>query len=196
MKAPDKLPVGCVILAAGNSTRFKDNKLFAEIDGKAMIERTFEAVPTEKLSAVTVVTQYESIARLAESFGFECIMNKRPEAGLSLSVRLGTNALKDRCGGILYQVSDQPWLKRGSVSRMIEVFRENSDSIVSMSSGGKRGNPCIFPKAYFDELCALTGDMGGRTVIERHKDKLLLFEAAEEELVDVDTPDALTKAFR
>ena len=173
----DRLPIGCVILAAGSSARFGNNKLFARIDSKSMIEHAFEAVPADELSAVAVVTQYESVAKLAESCGFRRIINRHPELGQSHSVALGTDALKDDCRGILYLVADQPRLKRGSVSRMLDVFRGSPDSIVAMSSEGRRGNPCVFPRAYFDELCTLTGDTGGRSVIERHKDRLILFES-------------------
>ena len=189
MKSSDPITIGCVILAAGNSVRFGENKLLAEIDGKAMIERAFEAIPAEKLCSVAVVTQYESIVKLAENSGFQTIINRHPELGLSHSVKLGTTPLKDQCDGILYMVADQPWLKRESVARMLNVFREHPDCIVSMSSGGKRGNPCIFPKATFNELCSLSGDKGGRTVIERHEDQLILFEVDENELKDIDTPN-------
>ena len=189
MKYSDNIRIGCVILAAGNSVRFGENKLFAPIDGKAMIERAFEAIPTDKLCAVTIVTQYDSIVKLAESYGFRYVINHQPELGISRSVMLGTRALQNQCDGILYTVADQPWLKGESVSRMLEIFRENADKIVGMSSNGNRGNPCIFPKAYFDELCALSGDKGGRTVIERHVEDLILFEVSESELKDIDTPD-------
>ena len=189
MKTSDRLSIGCVILAAGNSVRFGENKLLTRIGEKTMIEHAFEAVPADELCAVAVVTQYESIEKLAESYGFQCIINRHPERGQSHSVILGTTALEDHCDGILYQVADQPRLKRESVSRMLDVFREHPDSIVGMSSGGRRGNPCIFPKVYFDELCRLSGDSGGRTVIERHEDELILFEVSADELTDIDTPD-------
>ena len=38
---------------------------------------------------------------------------------------------------------------------------------------------------------ALDGDRGGSGVIRRHEEALLLMEAADEELWDVDTPQAL-----
>lgn len=180
--------IGCVILAAGSAERFGSNKLLTDISGKPMIDRAFDAIPAEKLSDIIVVTQYDAIAELADQRGFRTIINHHPELGISRSVMLGTTALKDHCDGILYQVADQPWLKRESVSRMIDVFRNHPDHIVSMSSSEKRGNPCIFPKAYFNELCALSGDKGGRAVIERHEDHLILFEVSAVELTDVDTP--------
>ena len=188
MESREDIRIGCVILAAGDSTRFKGNKLLAEIGGKTVIERAFDAVPVDELCSLAVVTQYDCIRELAERRGFRCIMNSRPEDGLSLSVRLGTRELEDECDGIVYMVADQPMLGRGSVEGMIELFRERPESIVAMSSGGKRGNPCLFPRKYYAELRALEGDSGGRSVIEKHEDDLILFEAPRYELADVDTP--------
>ena len=189
MKSDNQLQIGCVILAAGNASRFGGNKLFAPIGDKMMIERAFDAIPTEKLNDIIVVTQYDKVAALAADRGFQTVINDCPELGISRSVQLGTEALKDRCGGILYQVADQPWLKRESVSKMLDLFRAHPESIVSMSCNGKRGNPCVFPEKYFDELCSLSGDTGGRAVIQRHEDDLILFEVESSELTDVDTPD-------
>lgn len=193
MKNSDQISVGCVILAAGNSIRFGENKLFAPIDGKPMIERAFDAIPTEKLCDIVVITQYDRIEKLSLQHGFRCVVNPHPELGLSRSVYLGTKALFDRCDGILYQVADQPRLTKESVSKMLDCFLEHPDSIVAMSSGKRRGNPCIFPKAYFDELCSLSGDKGGRSVIERHEDALVLFEVDASELRDVDTPKDISE---
>lgn len=194
MKNETPLSLGCVILASGNSARFGKNKLLVPVQGKPMIERAFEAVPAQALSDVVVITQYEDIEALAGRFGFRCVRNRSPELGLSHSVRLGTLALRECCDGILYQVADQPWLKRESVSRMLEVFRAHPGSIVSMSCGGRRGNPCVFPKTCFDELCRLTGDRGGRAVIEGNGHPLILFEAAGAELADIDTPEDLIQS--
>lgn len=193
MKNSGQFRIGCVILAAGNAIRFGKNKLLTDINGKAMIECAFDAIPTEKLCDVVAVTQYDSVIKLAESRGYHCVINDQPVLGISRSVMLGTTVLKDRCDGILYQVADQPWLKRESVSRMLDVFRNHPDRIVSMSCGGKRGNPCVFPKQFFDELCGLSGDKGGRAVIERHTDDLLLFDVPADELADVDTPEDILR---
>ena len=191
MKKSDLLSVGCVILAAGNSVRFGKNKLLTELNGKLMIERAFDAIPTDKLCDIVVVTQYDEIAKRAESYGFDCVINRHPELGEDRIWKGDYPMLMNRCSGILYQVADQPWLKRESISQMLDLFRASPDSIVAMSSGGKRGNPCVFPQAYFDELLGLSGDIGGRAVIERHGDRLILFEVEPSELIDIDTPDDL-----
>ena len=75
--------LGCVIMAAGNAVRFGANKLEAELDGKPLIRRAFEAVPAGVFDRVAVVTQYPAVAALAREFGFEPVRNDRPGDGLS-----------------------------------------------------------------------------------------------------------------
>ena len=38
------------------------------------------------------------------------------------------------------------------------------------SYGGQRGNPALFPRAFFAELAQISGDVGGRDVIRRHSE--------------------------
>ena len=187
----EKIAVGCVVMAAGNAARFGENKLAAKIGGKMLIEHALEAVPAEELAAVCVVTQYDEVETLAKRFGFRCVRNSHPEWGLSHTVRLGTEALRQECRAIVYQVSDQPLLRRESVRALVAFYREHPEHIVGASHGGKRGNPCIFPEPYFGALCALTGDVGGSAVIRKHEKDLLLWEIDPRELADVDTKEAL-----
>ena len=184
------LHIGCVVMAAGDARRFGENKLAAELDGKPLILRALEAVPAEAFSAVAVVTQYVQVEELARSFGFLPVHNAHPDWGISHTIRLGLEALGD-CDAALFQVSDQPLLCRETVAAEVAFFREHPDKLVGLSHGGVRGNPCIFPARYFPELLALREDHGGSTVIRRHEEELLLFEAPAGELEDVDTPAVL-----
>ena len=88
-----ELRIGCLVMAAGSGSRFGRNKLEAVVDGKSLLRRSLEAVPAEEFAQVTVVTQYDAAAALAEEFGFTVVRNDRPEDGLSRTVRLGTEAM-------------------------------------------------------------------------------------------------------
>ena len=187
-----KLKIGCVVMAAGNASRFGENKVAVLVDGKSMIRHTLEAVPKE-LETV-VVTQYAEVSILAEEFGFPCIPNKHPEWGISHTISLGTKHLS-HCDGILYMVSDQPLLRRASVEKLVEVWKSHPHKIAGASHDGKRGNPCLFPRKFFPALCALEGDTGGNAVIRANSEALLLVEFAREELRDVDTQDTLKELF-
>ena len=182
--------IGCLVMAAGNSLRFGENKLAAELDGKSLIRHALEAVPAELFSVVTVVTQYEEVEKLAAEFGFTCIRNAHPDWGISHTVELGTKAMYD-CDAILYMVSDQPLLSERSVAKVVEKWKSNTNSIVGAAHSGKRGNPNIFPHAFFDELLQLQEDRGGNAVIRAHEQQLMLVEVGQQELTDCDTPQAL-----
>jgi len=182
----DRLKIGCVIMAAGRSSRFGRNKLLEEIGGKSLICRALESVPAEMLYKTVVVTGYPEIKSQAEERGFSVVRNERPEDGISLSIRLGLNELQD-VDAVMFVVCDQPYLKRQSVAAALESYLEHPDQILSMSNNGRRGNPCIFPSALFPELLKLEGDVGGSAVIRKHDELMQLFEVAEvAELEDVD----------
>lgn len=182
--------IGCVVMAAGDARRFGENKLAALFDGKPLIRRALEAVPAEEFSAVAVVTQYPEVEAMAAEFGFIPVRNPHPDWGISHTIRLGLEALGE-CDAALFQVSDQPMLRRETVAAEAAFFREHPDKLVGLGHGGVRGNPCIFPAAYFPELLALQEDHGGSSVIRRHEEDLLLFECPARELEDADTRQAL-----
>ena len=182
--------IGCVVMAAGDARRVGENKLAALFDGKPLILRALEAVPAEEFSAVAVVTQYPEVEALASEFGFLPVHNPHPDWGISHTIRLGLEALGE-CGAALFQVSDQPMLRRETVKGEVEFFRRHPDKLVGLGHDGVRGNPCIFPAAWFPELLALKEDHGGSSVIRRHEEDLLLFECPARELADADTRQAL-----
>ena len=182
------MKIGCVVLAAGNSIRFGENKLLREFAGQTMIARALAAIPAEKLAKVVVVTQYREIEELAMENGFTPIRNEHPEFGQSYSVKLGLQALSDY-DAVLFQVSDQPLLQRKSVAALIDFYCKHPKNIVALGYQGQRGNPCIFPAAYFPKLMEMDGDHGGNVVIRRHEDALMLLEVSPQELTDVDTPE-------
>lgn len=180
----------CLIMAAGNASRFRANKLAAEFNGKPLIRHALEAVPPALFSRVAVVTQYPQVMALAQEFGFEAMENPHPDYGISYTIRLGTEALAD-CPAILYMVADQPLLSQDSVQRVVMAWQAQPDRIAGASHNGRRGNPNIFPREFYPELLALTEDHGGSTVIRAHPERFLPVEVAQEQLTDVDTPQAL-----
>ena len=187
----NQLKIGCVVMASGLSSRFGRNKLLESWEGKSLIDRALEAVPCEKLHRVVVVTRFPEIQILAERKRFDCVWNDRPEDGISRTISLGLQQLHDS-DATLFMVCDQPRLTRGYVSAMLDFYRGHPENIVCMSFGGERGNPCVFPSAFFPELLALRGDTGGSAVIQQHEPLLLRFEVSNaSELIDVDHPGDL-----
>ena len=184
------LRAGCLVMAAGNASRFGENKLTARFDGQSLFSLALAAIPEGLFARVTVVSQYPALLEEAARAGFDTILNDRPEDGISRTIRLGTQAMAD-CDGILYMVADQPLLRAGTVRRVVDAWQEHPGCIAAAAHNGNRGNPCLFPARFFPELCALEADRGGSSVIRRHENALLLVEAGERELFDCDTKQAL-----
>lgn len=181
--------IGCVLMAAGAGTRFAGaNKLLAHFGGRPLICRAMDAIPQE--CETVVVTGCSEIAAEAGKRGFAVAENTRPGDGVSRTIRLGVERLA-HCEGILFLVGDQPLLTRRSVELILVRFRGDPTRICAAAGGGRRGNPCIFPREFFEELCTLTGDTGGSAVIRRHPERLTLVEIPAHELFDTDTGEAL-----
>lgn len=179
-------------MAAGLSSRFGENKLLAEFGGVTLIERALDCVPDGRVSRVCVVCSDEQVRSLALRRGFDTVWNDAPGLGASLSLQLGLNSVGN-VDGAMFMVCDQPQLTRSSVERLLELFAARPGCIAALSSGGRRGNPCIFPAELFDELRALRGDVGGSAVISRHADRLATLEVSSQELRDVDSREDLDR---
>ena len=185
-------PIGCLIMAAGNASRFGENKLTASFAGKSLFSLALAAIPADTFARVTVVSQYPALLQEAEQAGFHAIRNDRPDDGISRTIRLGTEAMAD-CAGILYMVADQPLLRQETVLRIVQDWRQHPGCIVGAAHNGHRGNPCLFPAAFFPELAALEGDCGGKRVIRAHPEALFTVPLPEEELFDADTKEELRR---
>ena len=140
---------------------------------------------------MAVVSHYDEILSAAHARGFAAVYNPAPEDGVSRTIALGMDALPGM-DALLFLVADQPLLRRESVSAELAFFRAHPEHIVALGHNARRGNPVIFPQAFFPALHALSGDTGGSAVIRSHPESLLLFEVNDPlELADVDTAAAL-----
>lgn len=186
-----KQKMGCILMAAGNASRFGENKLLADFMGKPLIEHALSAIPKNAFKRIVVVSQYPSVLVLAEEYGFEPVLNDDPDAGISRTITLGLHALGE-VDAALFMVGDQPCLRPETVGSLVEFYQARPEHIVAMGYGKRRGNPAIFPRSFFDELLALSAENGGSHVMCAHEDALLLYQVGQDlELRDIDNKQEL-----
>lgn len=182
--------LGAVLLAAGRSERFGENKLLADFAGRPMIACALEAVCAVCPARAVVVTGSERIAELARSEGFEVCDNAAPELGQSHSIHLGVSALREM-DALLLMVADQPLLSGASLVGLMAAFAQSGKGMACLCDRTHRGNPAVFSAAYYDALCALHGDGGAKPILRAHEEDLLIVPCVgEDELADADTPQA------
>lgn len=190
--------IACVLLAAGNGTRFGGDKLLAAVNGSPMIAHavSLHAALPYALRVAVIRADDDVLREKIDETAFAVACNPAPENGISGSVRIGLAAVIAEAerrdlvlDGVLFSVCDQPWLKRETVGRMMALFSEQPDRIVvPAAADGQRGNPAIFPAKFFPALLQLTGDRGGGKIIAAHSDCVLLCPTDPGELDDVDLP--------
>ncbi|MEG1741249.1 MAG: nucleotidyltransferase family protein [Acetivibrio sp.] len=185
-----KKKVGLVVLAAGSSLRYQGIKLLDEIDGKKMYRYILDTLKDTKMEPKVMVTQYEEIAQEAEKEGFCVVMNHKPEEGISRSIRLGMEKILEgypEIEGMMFSVSDQPYIKKETIQKIVQAFCDDKGQIVSAAYEEISGNPCIFNKSYFKELLCLEGDRGGKCVIKNHGGDVFYLQINnKKELQDID----------
>ncbi|MDF2484609.1 MAG: molybdopterin-guanine dinucleotide biosynthesis protein [Herbinix sp.] len=158
-----------------------------------MYQHILELMKTFPFSPKIIVTQYEEIERCASEYGFEAITNREPELGISHSIHLGLKAALEKkplLDGVMFGVCDQPYLKRTTIEKLLQACSDSDKNIVALAWQEAIGNPCVFGKKYYEELLALTLDVGGKKILHRHPEDVELVTAQEaKELIDIDTKD-------
>jgi molybdenum cofactor cytidylyltransferase len=183
-----------VVLAAGTSRRFGSQKLLASVGGMPLVRRSVEALLAAALDEIVVVVGSNALAVAAVLAGLSVrtVTNTGYAAGMSTSVRAGIDALGPATEAVLVALADQPDVGADIVDRLVERYRADGSPIVApVYRGGLRGNPVLFDRSLFDELRAVTGDEGGRSVVARDPRRVALVEFAREMPGDVDVPGDL-----
>lgn len=180
--------VGCVVKAAGKSTRFGGSKLLAPLGGRPVLVHVLENIPKTRFARLTVVVSDGKVAALCRDCGIEPLAYGG--GPVSETVRIGLSAM-DGMDGCMFVSGDQPLCQRVSYGRMLDAFTEAPEQIVRLSWRGQPGSPVLFPKHIFPRLAGLAGEKGGMAAVT-DEDVVRLVEAEHEaELWDADTPAAL-----
>ena len=188
--------VSAVVLAAGRSTRMGPiNKLLAPLGGRAMVRAVVDELAGPSVRPVVVVTGHEA-ERVEEALagtGVRLVHNPRFRQGLSGSMRAGLAALPESAEAAVICLGDMPLVTSAHVDRLVAAFdpAEGREICVPVFQG-KRGNPVLFARRFFDEMAAVRGDVGARHLIGEYEEYVCEVEMGDRAvLVDVDSPQAL-----
>jgi len=158
-------------------------KLFLPLRGKPVLQWVLESVLASGIDEVVcVVRDLRSICgKIAVSQErLIWLVNEATDRGQSTSVIAGLWAVDPRSEGALFLVGDQPLVQSALIDALIERFKSSAARIVAPSFRGQTRNPVIFRRDLFPELLKLTGDRGGRGVIDKYREQTALLEWHDE----------------
>lgn len=185
--------LGCIVLASGISMRFGSNKLMATLAEKPIVAHTIEKLTSlsDIFENSVVITRYDEIATLCEIYKANFVLHDLPYK--NDTIRAGVEALGKHYGYIFLQ-ADQPLLTEETLVALALSWQNDKDSIWRVSFDGEVYTPVIFPGKFFEKLRNLPKDSGGNVIIKSNKALVKKLEAKNKfEVMDVDTPDGITK---
>ena len=182
--------ISAILLGAGESKRMGVDKLSLPWRGKTVLEHCFETLLQSEVQELVVVLGIRNKRGKNRFQGGKAkvVVNPYSERGMSTSIQKGLRAIHPRSAGILIALGDQPFLKTRTINALVRAFDQGEEGIIIPSFRDRMGHPVIFHKRYRKELLDLRGDVGGRTVVERHPEDVKVVPIKSEGVVkDVDT---------
>ena len=187
--------VAALVLAAGSSRRMAGaNKLLQPVAGVPMVRRAANAALASRAIAVVAVTGFaaEEVTAAMAGLDIEFAHNPEHESGMASSLRAGLRALPADADAVVVVLGDMPMVSAAHIDRLIAAFDPVRGNIVVPMKDGRRGNPILWPRRFFDEMQQVQGDVGARGLLQRHADRIDVVPCDDEAIfADVDTPEAL-----
>jgi molybdenum cofactor cytidylyltransferase len=70
-------------------------------------------------------------------------------------------------------LADMPFISSGSHQAVTSCLRAGA-SLAASQYQGRRGHPVGFSGEWFPQLAAMTGDQGGKAILDKHRQNLVL----------------------
>ena len=165
--------------AAGGSRRLGTPKQLLEIDAEPLARRAARALLATQPAGLYVVVgaHAEEVFRAVADLTPERIDCRNWEEGLSASLRAGVAALPGDIDGVLVALCDQPAMDAAHLRRLIEKFCLHPRDAVASAYSGLLGVPAVLPRAWFEELSKLRGDLGARQLLRSASQMVQAVEA-------------------
>ncbi len=199
----EKHLTAAIILAAGSSSRMErqQHKLLLPLGNRPVVAHVVEAVLASQAQPILIVLGHQAelvrAALTAYSSDKRLLFVENPEykQGMSTSLRAGLQAMNglestvlEAIDGAIVLLGDQPLITARVIDILIATREETTKKIIAPLYNGRRGNPVVFSVDLFPELMIVTGDEGGRSVVEHHRQDIATVEIGDSAASsDVDT---------
>jgi len=187
--------VAGIVLAAGMSTRFGKTKQIAFWEGTNLTARAARAALDAGLHPVLVVVGWDAanVEQAVADLPVQCVLNPDYASGQSASIRCGLDALPPRTNAAIFILADQPLVTPAILRQILQAHRRTLAPACVPVFEGQRGNPVLFDRILFQELRGLSGDAGGRLLLEKLGDSVISIPSGRDVVLDIDTPEDYEK---
>lgn len=197
----DPFVISCLVLAAGESTRFPGNKLLYEIKPNiTLLEFLLQSIIGSKVNQIIVVLGFEAeiIKKKIDILSNDkvhTILNPEYKAGgMSSSIRQGMQLISD-VEAILITPGDIPLIPSNVFNSVIDHFNTNHPDIIIPTYNNFKGHPILISSKLFSEVRNITEANSGLKEITKTYWKNIEFLPTKNKgiLRDVDNFDDILK---
>lgn len=194
--------INCIVLAAGESTRFPGNKLFFEIKSNiTILDNLITSILHSKIDRTTIVIGFEaSIIRpriqALNDGSISVVFNPNfKRGGMSSSIRKGLREiLKDstlKPDAIIITPADIPFIPSKVFDQLIDRFQSNLPRIIIPTFQNQKGHPILISSELFPQIISISEERRGlKEIINQFRDEIIFLETdAPGILQDIDTFD-------
>ncbi|HSD09965.1 MAG TPA: nucleotidyltransferase family protein [Candidatus Binatia bacterium] len=184
--------ISAVVLAAGAARRMGREKLLLPVEGQPLVRRVAREVVALGLSEILVVANDRNrpaVFAALSDLAVRVLTNERADEGIGTSIALAASSVAATSQALLLLQGDQPFVECGMLRTLIAEWTEGSFDFVASSFAGVVTTPVLFDRRLFEELRALQGDRGAKSVLDRHSSAGRVLEFPRWRGLDVDTPE-------
>jgi molybdenum cofactor cytidylyltransferase len=182
-----------ILLAAGAGSRFGGDKLLYPLsDGVAIGAHAARNLLAAGIAVTAVVKPGDfPLSDMLEQEG--CYVTVCHDAARGMAASLGHGIAQTRnADGWVVALGDMPAIRPETIASVVQALRGGAE-IVAPAYHGERGHPVGFSARFRDELTALSGDSGARTVLQRNAARIRLIESGDPGVLhDVDRREDIT----
>lgn len=185
------LPVPCIVLAAGGSSRHPGGKLLTLYRGYPLLRWTLQRVTAHPFSRILVVTGHradEVEALLPDEPSVLAVANPDWQSGIASSLQAGLRACEAAAPGAVICLGDTPFFSAATLQAVHPSTIEEAGEVRVPVYEGQDGHPKYIPRRLFGDLIELSGDQGAGPVLRRQPAVRLEVDDPGV-LLDFDTPD-------
>ena len=105
-------------------------------------------------------------------------------------MRVGLRGLPAATRVVLVALADKPLVKPETIRKLLDVFEEGGAKVVYPVYRGEQGHPVLWDAALVDELSAVEGDRGAKSMLDAHRLEALAVPVDDAGVCfDIDTPE-------
>lgn len=193
--------LAAIVLAAGLSSRMRENKLLLPWKGKTVIAWVVLQLLKAGFTSIVVVTGRDRLAVESQtSFpNVKHVFNEKYENGEMLtSLQAGLRSLSGETNAVMIVLGDQPQIEIETIRLVAgEYLNKKSCLLVLPSFENRRGHPWMVSRELWDEIFGMEPPENMRTFLNQHSGDITYVQVQNNSIfADIDTPQDYQDALR